>query len=322
MTPGTYGFRIVGATTEARRLINWAAAFEAYAACDPRANVEREAYLSAFTFGTEFRKRADDFGRLDVKGYGGPCTAPFIWFDLDRARLEDALQDARRLAVYVDERLKLPDDVLLIFFSGSKGFHLGLPTALWAPEAAVDFHRTARRFVERLAESAAVPIDAAVYDKVRAFRAPNSRHPKSGLFKRQLSTDELLGLSLDGILKLAENPSPFDVPSSRGRNEIAALEWEAAGEDIARRANAVARLRLIPRGSLNRATFDFIRDGALEGDRHRMLFSAAANLAEFNCPSALAHALLAEAGRDSGLPPKEVQRQIECGLAAKGSCNE
>lgn len=50
------------------------------------------------------------------------------------------------------------------------------------------------------------------------------------------------------------------------------------------------------------------------GDRHRLLFSAAANLAEFGCPPALAHELLTESALDSGLPPKEVRRQIDCGL--------
>ncbi|NOY29641.1 MAG: DNA primase, partial [Planctomycetes bacterium] len=45
---------------------------------------------------------------------------------------------------------------------------------------------------------------------------------------------------------------------------------------------------------------------------------AAANLAEFGCPAPLAHALLTEPGLDSGLAPKEVRRQIDCGVEAKG----
>ena len=49
-------------------------------------------------------------------------------------------------------------------------------------------------------------------------------------------------------------------------------------------------------------------------DRHRLLFSAAANLAEFGCSTELAFALLGEAGLDSGLSPSDVRRQIECGL--------
>jgi len=49
-----------------------------------------------------------------------------------------------------------------------------------------------------------------------------------------------------------------------------------------------------------------------------LLFSAAANLAELGCPPALAHELLTEAGRDAGLSPSEVRRQIDCGLRHRG----
>ena len=319
MTDCAYGFRIVGATTEARRLITWAAAFGAYAACDERAETEREAYLSAFTFDTGIRERADAYGRLDVKGFDGTCAAPWLWFDIDRLHLDAALRDAGRLAVTLDERLKLPDDGLLIFFSGSKGFHLGLPTAPWSPVAAVDFHRTARCFAESLAAAAKVTIDTGVYDKVRAFRAPNSRHPKTGLFKRRLTLDELLNLSLDRIVAMAEGPEPFDVPTPTTPNAEAAATWNAAVEQTRRQTEAVAERRAAgTSATLNRSTLDFITNGATVGDRHRLLFSAAANLAEFGCPPALAHALLTEAGLDSGLPPKEVRRQIDCGFESQG----
>ena len=51
-----YGFRIVGPLWERRRLVEADAAFQAYAECDPKAEVDREAYLSAFRFGDEFRR--------------------------------------------------------------------------------------------------------------------------------------------------------------------------------------------------------------------------------------------------------------------------
>ena len=54
--------------------------------------------------------------------------------------------------------------------------------------------------------------------------------------------------------------------------------------------------------------------GAGAGDRHRLLFSAAANLGESGCPVELAHELLREAALDSGLSPSETKRQIDCGL--------
>jgi hypothetical protein len=209
---------------------------------------------------------------------------------------------------------------LLLFFSGSKGFHLGLPTALWSPAPTLDFHRTARRFAEHVAELAAVTLDAGVYDRVRAFRAPNSRHPKTGLYKRRLTFDELLG-PLDAILTFAKTPAPFVVPVVTKTSDKAAADWQQAADEVRQEGEAKAARRAAGNGTptLNRATLDFVRDGAHQGDRHRLLFSAAANLAEFACPPALVFALLTESGLDSGLPPKEVRRQIECGLAAVGS---
>ena len=67
MTIIPYGFRILGGCAEDRRLVNHAAAFAAHATCDERAEVTREAYLSAYSFGEDFRGRADSWGRLDVR---------------------------------------------------------------------------------------------------------------------------------------------------------------------------------------------------------------------------------------------------------------
>lgn len=310
-----FGFRIVGPTWARRRLVDAAEAFAAQARCDPRAEVARESYLSAFWYGERFRRHLDGTG--STKGYGGPCWAPWLWWDIDRADdLEAALADARRLTVALCERFSVQDADLLTFYSGSKGFHVGLPTAPWRPEPAPEFHKAARHFAEAVAATAGVGIDAGVYDRVRAFRAPNSRHPKTGLHKRRLGFDELMGLSVEGILRLAQQPEPFDVPAPSYTSDAAAAAWREAGARVEAGVRAASERRTAePPAKLNRGTLDFIRDGAPEGDRHRLLFSASANLAEFDCPSALAHALLTESGLDSGLPPSEVRRQIDCGLA-------
>jgi hypothetical protein len=64
---------------------------------------------------------------------------------------------------------------------------------------------------------------------------------------------------------------------------------------------------------------EFIRRGAAQGDRHRLLYSAARNLADLRCPADLAYALLTESALDSGLPPSDVRRQISCGLNDGGA---
>lgn len=319
-----YAFRIVGPTWERRRLVDAGSAFQGYAACDDRAEVEREAYLSAFHFGEDFRDLLESTG--STAGFAGACWSAWLWFDIDRADdLDAALLGARRLTCFTLERFRsLDDSRLLAFYSGSKGFHIGIPSSVWGPAPSVDFHRVARRFAERIAELAKVTIDSGVYDRVRAFRAPNSRHPKRGRHKRRLSHGELMGLSINRILQLAERPEPFDLLAPPDRDEQAAADWFDACRQVKQEAEVKAKRRAESSGTptLNRLTLNFIRDGADHGDRHRLLFSAAANLAEFGCPPALAHALLTDAALDSGLPPGDVHRQIACGLAhGKGAGN-
>ncbi len=307
-----FAFRIVGGCYEARRLVDAAAAFAAYAAADPKAECGREAYLSAFRFAADFAAHLKATG--STADFAGPCWSPWLWWDIDSDELQYAHKDAGALAAFLVERYTVEPGALLLFFSGSKGFHVGLPTALWSPSPSADFHRTARRFAERLAELASVTIDTGIYDRVRAFRCPNSRHPKTGLHKRRLTFDELLG-PLAVIVELAVTPAPFDVPSVTGTSEAAAADL------VASEGEAKAARRAAGNGSptLNKATLAFIRDGAGTGDRHRLLFSAAANLAEFHCPLPLAVALLEESALDSGLTPKDCRRQIECGLTAVAS---
>jgi len=311
-----YGFRVLGDCRQSRRLVDADKALAAYAACDSQAECHRESYLSAFTFGADFREHLAATG--STAGFSGPCWAPWVWFDVDReGNLPAALEDARRLCAVITSLGGGEDDVLA-FLSGGKGFHLGVPSAAWQPEPGPDFHRIARRFAETLAERAGVTIDAGVYDKVRCFRAPNSRHPKTGLYKRRLSVDELMHLGVDTIQQRAREPSEFEIPTPRCRSEHAAALWSEAVDQVHREADGRAE-RLASGATairLNRATLDFIREGASVGDRHRLLYSAAANLAELGAPLPLCLALLEEAALDSGLPPSDVRRAVENGWAS------
>jgi hypothetical protein len=309
-----YGFRITGPTSNNRRLIIWPAAFGAYADCDTRAEIEREAYLSAFCFGDDFRKHLNCFG--SVRGFDGATWSPWLWFDIDRPDLDAAVADCRRLVAGIEDRYRL-DDGVLVFFSGSKGFHVGLPTSLFGDVVgSPSFHLIARRFAETTAARHGVVIDTGVYDRVRPFRAPNSWHPKTGRHKRRLVVGELLKLNANRIVELAANPEPFEVSDPPEAVDIATADWVEAVEAVEcdRVANQQRRESKEP-ARLNRATLAFIRDGATEGDRHRLLFSAAANLAECNCPSDLAFALLSDSALDCGLSPSDVRRQITLGLA-------
>jgi hypothetical protein len=319
-----YGFRIVGPCTGDRRRVDAGTAFRAYCQCDARANVEAEAYLSAFQFAGDFAEHLARTG--SPAGFTGSTWAPFVWLDVDRDEsaggVARALADTKRLVDTLDERFGVPRGVLMPFVSGGKGMHLGIPTALWAPAASADFHAVARQFAETVAGAAGIAVDVGVFDRVRAFRAPNSRHPKTGLHKRFIPVEILDTVTVNGVCDMARTPEPFDVPSTDGVDsaDMLVAVWERAGRAIAEKTAAVEQRRLElasgdRAGSVNKLTRAFLNGEVEVGDRHRLLYSASANLAELGCPLSAVRALLTEPALDLGLPPKAVARQIECGHA-------
>jgi hypothetical protein len=315
MSTDAYGFRVVGHLAGQRRLVDWRAAFAAYCSCDDRARIDREAYLSHFVFGADLAEHLERTG--SEAGFTGPCGADWLFWDIDRAGdMGRAISDARRLAgAILDRYRELDDDALLVFVSGGKGLHIGIPTATWGPTPSPRFHETAKRFALAHAERAGIVLDGTVYSKGRLFRAPNSRHPKTKLHKRRLALDELMHLQPAALAGLARHPEPFRIPSPTGPSPTAVADWLEAGRVVERRADDRRAAYRDGGAKLTATTLAFIRDGAPDGERAVRTFQAAANLGEFDCPPELAHALLTDAALDSGLTPSEVKRQIDSGLA-------
>jgi hypothetical protein len=310
-----FGFLIEGDVFQARRRVNAAVAFRAFAELDPLAKLDGESYLSAFQFGDDFASYLT--ATKSVREFAGPCWSPWLTFDIDRADFEAATRDARRLAAFTVDRWRIDPDDLLAFFSGNKGFHLLLPlAACGSPPPSIDFNAVSRKLASNLAAAAGVTIDVAVYSKTQPLRSPNSRHSKTGLRKRALAYGELLEVKPAAIRERAGEPLAFEVPDEPSATDPAVRDWRAAAADLADRSArrpATGGVGSPPpqAGKLNLSTRDFIRDGASEGERASRLFSAAANLAECGSPLSLALELLSRPGLDSGLPPAEVARTIK-----------
>ena len=141
-----------------------------------------------------------------------PHWAP-LYFDIDaEGDLEKALGLARALVTFFSETLTLPPEAVRVWFSGSKGFHvLVSPTALGvepSPTLTVDMKAVALGLCRRLREHGAPDLetDAAVYSLPRMLRAADQVNPKSGLFKVELSHEELANLSVDKIIQIARAP--------------------------------------------------------------------------------------------------------------------
>lgn len=312
-----FGFRALSRDGE-RKLTDGRTAFKAHVEADPRAMTAGECYLSHFMFPDEFRTHLATTG--STAGYTGPTWLQWLVFDIDVADdIDEALRQARRLAAWLVDRFKLEPDDLMFFYSGSKGFHVLLPSSLWDGKPAANFHEYARRFAETLAINADVRTDSGVYARVNLLRAPNSKHRKTGRYKVQLRYNELLNLKPEAIIEIASEPREGWIPEPVPENTEAAECWrevvklvddDKAASTERRSSNGAAKL--------NPTTRAVLVEGSVVGDRHRELFSAAANLAEFGSVEELAFALLTPCGLNSGLTPSEVQRQIACGLKHGG----
>jgi hypothetical protein len=130
--------------------------------------------------------------RPSVKGYRGQAFAPFLPVDCDDADHPHRAQtDAMRIVRTLQARHDVPPAAIRIYFSGGKGFSLEIPGALFGGFApAADLSPRFNRLVVDLFGDC-LTLDPSIYETVRLWRWPNSRHSKSRLFKIRLSAREL-----------------------------------------------------------------------------------------------------------------------------------
>ena len=208
------------------------------------------------------------------------------------------------------------EDDVPVYFSGGKGFHVLVELA-HTPPPAVGFQHVGRTFAEALAAKAGVRIDSAIYDVNHIVRLPNTRHPKTGLFKVRIDPEGLFVMDMPGILETAKRPWPNGIPTVRQPVPQLATDWHEAEQHTTHKAEARAAVRR-DFGTVDarapRYLIEFFRFGVDEGERHQTLFRCAAWLAEQGAPPSLCAALLTEPGQDVGLSPKDVERQIQCGI--------
>jgi hypothetical protein len=266
------------------------------------APVGTEGYLSMFTYPKAFRTHVEV--HRGVGGYVGATGAPYIWLDFDGV---GALDDVRRLCIFLEERMDEGGNIApLLFFSGNKGYHVGIAAEHAAADPGPLFHTTAREFVSSLASDAgaAATLDVGIYDAVRLFRAPNSRHPRTGLHKIPLEAAALLRLSESRIRDLARAPREFELPESPCMDFGLARRWDTAkkaAEFSVARQTDYASASASGKARLNPSTREFLRDGAAPSERATRLFAASANLSECGAPPRLVAQLLEESGLDTGL---------------------
>lgn len=122
-------------------------------------------------------------------------------FDFDNIEdLNAARVDALSLLKILREKFKIKSTNVEIYFSGQKGFTVN--ARLSKELAPNQIAHLALNIIGKDLKT----LDKSLYNASRLLRVPLTRHPKTGLFKTQLTYKQLLESSIDDIKELASDP--------------------------------------------------------------------------------------------------------------------
>jgi hypothetical protein len=132
-----------------------------------------------------------------------------MYFDLDanedrNLTVEDALQDARKLAGYFSETYSIDSQV---WFSGNRGFHILVNGLVFGAVESDTLTYSWRHVAENIKEMLALAtLDNTVYSYPRMWRIENTPNPKQDFYKIALTLQELNTLDVGDIVSLAVEP--------------------------------------------------------------------------------------------------------------------
>jgi len=228
-----------------------------------------EAYCSLFGYDqdiVEFVKLHDT-----VSGYNGDYYLKTFFFDIDCKDLVEAQKSAMSLIKRLNIAYKINPNHVIIYFSGGKGFHIGLSDKLFGSFDPSNELPDKTKFLAYQLSGDVSNVDLKIYNKNRFFRLPNSKHAKTGLYKIPLSFDELNLKSIDEIIEMAKEPRtdfklPFDfaelLPNEKLLNTWVIIKNKPTDTDVQRDMSTKGNLFELP----------------TEGERNDILFKQACKL--------------------------------------------
>jgi replicative DNA helicase len=161
-----------------------------------------DCYITYFRFPAGYKLHCVKTG--SVGGYNGLCFSDWFYMDVDNQDLRQAHNIAKNLLLYIETELELDLNVVEVFFSGAKGFHVAIPGAYFGFEPRKDLPQIHRAIAKELFN--VFNLDFAIYDINRLFRLPNTKHSKTGLYKVILDPIDVLHKDLEYIRAQAMSP--------------------------------------------------------------------------------------------------------------------
>ena len=204
-----------------------------------------EAYYNHF----DVREDAlgEDEGKPSFKGASGICRPAFglVGFDFDDEESpENSLRDVQAFLRY------FRFEHFYVAYSGSKGFHISVPFEYFGLPADENLPKTLRNLAHELRPHFKT-LDTSVYNIGRKFRAPNTKHGKTGLYKTILKSSEVDTTDMSAIQEycktrreLMYEPQNYEVEPNKILLEILEEAKATAAYDKSKAGTALDPTRL------------------------------------------------------------------------------
>jgi len=210
-----------------------------------------------------------------VTGYNGECYADFLPLDIDSKNLDFALKQLKDFLQYLEVEYEISPADLPVWFSGSKGFHIAIPTLMFGSvEPSVELPTYFKALVET--SWGDWEFDMKIYDMNRLLRCENTINSKSNLYKIRIPN--VLNMDLETIMKMAKEPGVVSDPeelydvrvSERLANEFKAVQTNTSSSvdpgQISRKPDWESLIKTsVSRGSRNNTAFDIARGMKMDG---------------------------------------------------------
>jgi len=210
-----------------------------------------------------------------VAKYKGNCYSDCLPIDLDCEDLNDALIECQNLISMLVNKSGVNSNCLGIFFSGSKGFHIEVPTVLFGDIKPSDNLPYIFKEIPKILD--VKYHDTTIYYRNALWRFPNTINTKSGLYKIPLSVNQINNRTIEDIKLLATEPvegwKPVDYEDWDSINELVEI-WAKAEEKNRERKKPAKEYIFNGKGGNNSHT----HEGVSEGNRNNRAFEIARGL--------------------------------------------
>lgn len=197
-----------------------------------------------------------------------------LYFDLDYSEDPTVAQaEAIKLVEFFTEELDIQEQDLHIYFSGSKGFHVLIDERALGVEPRKDLQRVYKHIagylryrlgeVQEKEDENGRPVDyteplkavdLVVYTVKRMLRLPYSKHQKTGLYKIELTLQQLKELTLDEIKERARTGQPIQ------REEKTVRKRPKAGAFYADKLHEYEEAAATVSDKRNKTEYVFVKD--------------------------------------------------------------